>query len=540
MKTARHLVDYLKSGGIEYVFGIPAGSVNAFFDELYEEPGIEPVITKHEGAAGYMACAYAKYSQSLSVCVGSSGPGATNFITGAANAMREQLPVLFLTGAVPVASRGLNASQELNVSDAYESLTKYSVTIPTAEAFMPEIEKAAAIALEGIPGPVHVALPIDLQLTSVEQGALLPFPSRERRTPDMEIVQQAAAQLNSCEKGIIFAGQGIRQSADEVEALAEKLQWPIVTSPQAKGIIPDSHPAMKGIFGFAGVEEASEIMNDPVYQTILVLGSSLGETATNNWNPCISTGRYVIQVDHDTDVFDRKYPVDLRVHSDLALFLRQLQPLLKTKSLLQENKEEPELKQEEFNTQTVLHKVQALLPADTRYVVDIGEFMSYVVHHMKVLERDTFDINVHFGAMGSAIGGAIGAKIAQPEKPSACITGDGCFFMHGMEILTAKEYNLPVVFIVINNARLGMVHHGHSLQYKRVHKRFSQKPVSIKAMVEAMGIPAFKASNLEELDELIQKPFLETDGPSLLEIELVDEQVPPMGDRVKFLSSFGK
>ncbi|WP_308215193.1 thiamine pyrophosphate-binding protein [Sinobaca sp. H24] len=501
---------------------------------------MEPVITKHEGAAGYMACAYAKYSQSLSVCVGSSGPGATNFITGAANAMREQLPVLFLTGAVPVASRGLNASQELNVSDAYESLTKYSVTIPTAEAFMPEIEKAAAIALEGTPGPVHVALPIDLQLTSVEQGALLPFPSRERRTPDMEIVQQAAAQLNSCEKGIIFAGQGIRQSADEVEALAEKLQWPIVTSPQAKGIIPDSHPAMKGIFGFAGVEEASEIMNDPVYQTILVLGSSLGETATNNWNPCISTGRYVIQVDHDTGVFDRKYPVDLRVHSDLALFLRQLQPLLKTKSLLQENKEEPELKQEEFNTQTVLHKVQALLPADTRYVVDIGEFMSYVVHHMKVLERDTFDINVHFGAMGSAIGGAIGAKIAQPEKPSACITGDGCFFMHGMEILTAKEYNLPVVFIVINNARLGMVHHGHSLQYKRVHKRFSQKPVSIKAMVEAMGIPAFKASNLEELDELIQKPFLEADGPSLLEIELVDEQVPPMGDRVKFLSSFGK
>ncbi|RKD73367.1 acetolactate synthase-1/2/3 large subunit [Sinobaca qinghaiensis] len=540
MKTAHHLVEYLKSGGIEYIFGIPAGSVNAFFDELYEEPGMEPVITKHEGAAGYMACAYAKYSQSLSVCVGSSGPGATNFITGAANAMREQLPVLFLTGAVPIASRGLNASQELNVADAYESLVKYSVTISSAEAFMPEIEKAVSIAMEGVPGPVHVALPIDLQLTSVEEGALSPFPSRVRKAPSVEDVQQTAEQLNACEKGIIFAGQGIRQSADEVEALAEQLQWPIITSPQAKGIIADSHPRMKGIFGFAGMEEASEIMNDADYQTVLVLGSSLGETATNNWNPCIANGRYVIQADHDPAVFDRKYPVDLRIESDLSLFLKQLLPLIQPKPFLEENSGAPDKEPKIFNTQTVLHEVQSLLPADTRYIVDIGEFMAYVVHHMNVLEKDTFDINVHFGAMGSAIGGAIGAKIAQPDKPSACITGDGCFFMHGMEILTAKEYNLPVVFIVINNARLGMVHHGHSLQYKRAHHRFSQKPVSIKAMVEAMGIPAFKASSLEELEGIKRKTLMKADGPSLLEIELVDEQVPPMGDRVKFLSSFGK
>ena len=136
---------------------------------------------------------------------------------------------------------------------------------------------------------------------------------------------------------------------------------------------------------------------------------------------------------------------------------------------------------------------------DTRYTVDIGEFMSYVIHHMKVLDYDSYDINVHFGAMGVGIGSAIGSKLAEPERPVVCITGDGCFFMHGMEILTAKEQGLPILFIIMNNARLGMVYHGHSLQFKRTHPSFEQEPVNIAAMAAAMDIPSFRVNRMEDI-----------------------------------------
>ena len=146
-------------------------------------------------------------------------------------------------------------------------------------------------------------------------------------------------------------------------------------------------------------------------------------------------------------------------------------------------------------------KFQKYLPPTTRYSIDIGEFMSYVIHHMKVLDFDTFDINVHFGAMGSGIGSAIGSKLADPERPVVCITGDGCFFMHGMEILTAKEYNLPILFVIMNNARLGMVYHGHSLQYNRSHPSFEQEPINIAGMAAAMNIPSYRIDKMEDLNQ---------------------------------------
>ena len=166
--------------------------------------------------------------------------------------------------------------------------------------------------------------------------------------------------------------------------------------------------------------------------------------------------------------------------------------------------------------------------------------MSYVIHHMNVLDSDTFEINVHFGAMGSGIGSAIGSKLAEPDRPVVCITGDGCFFMHGMEILTAKEYNLPILFVVMNNARLGMVYHGHSLQYKRSHPSFEQEPINISAMAAAMNIPSYRVDGMEDLNQDVINDLMDLKGPAILEVALVDNNIPPMGDRVKFLSSFGK
>ncbi|PWA10652.1 acetolactate synthase [Pueribacillus theae] len=545
MKAVRAVIDYLKLGGVQYIFGIPAGSVNAFFDELYDVNEMTPIVTKHEGAASYMAASYAKYTNGLSVCIGSSGPGGTNFITGAANAMREHLPILFLTGGVPVGTRGLNASQELDVEPVYRPVTKYSVTVSNAHELLEEVAKATEIALSGVPGPVHVAMPIDVQLTEMEPVPIPPFPIRRPVEPDKDTIRKVAVEIANKESGCLFVGQGIRGSAQQVIELAELLDWPIVKTPQAKGLIKDDHPLLLGVFGFAGNENASAFINDNKADAILLIGTSLGETATSNYNQNIVKDRYAVQFDFDETVFHRKYEVDEPILGDISISLSWLIEELKllgfTRKSYGKKQGIANASRNEYNTQNVLLELQDALPSSTRYTVDIGEFMSYVIHYMDVVESDTFDINVHFGAMGSGIGSAIGAKLAEPNRPVVSITGDGCFFMHGMEVLTAKEYGLPILFVVMNNSRLGMVYHGHSLQYNRTHSRFEQQPINLSAMAEAMDIPSVRIEKMEDFHEYPVINLLNNlHGPAILEIDLVDNNVPPMGDRVKFLSSFGK
>ncbi|WP_342533097.1 thiamine pyrophosphate-binding protein [Lysinibacillus sp. FSL R5-0849] len=546
MKAARTVLEYLKNSGVQYIFGIPAGSVNAFFDELNDMSELTPIVTKHEGAASYMAAAYAKYTNHLSVCIGCSGPGGTNLITGAANAMREHLPVLFLTGAVPVNTIGLNASQELDAEPIFRPVTKYSVTVKESKDLLTEIVKASEIALSGVPGPVHIAIPIDVQHETVPNVEIPAPPKGTAIVPELDTIKSVAEELLARRSGYILVGQGVRNSVEQLLELAEILNWPIITTPQAKGYIPEDHPLLVGVFGFAGHEAASQLIADGDGQVLFIVGSSLGETATNNYNLNLTKNRFSIQLDFDQSVFNRKYEIDLPVlgdiHSSLLLLIEELRAkgLARTSFEVTQNKGIYEANTGEYNTKNVLLTIQKYLPASTRYAIDIGEFMSYVIHHMKVVDYDTFNINVHFGAMGSGIGSAIGSKLAEPERPVACITGDGCFFMHGMEILTAKEYNLPILFIVMNNARLGMVYHGHALQFKRTHPSFEQHPINISAMASAMDIPSFQVTELQELNQDMLHNLMNLNGPAVLEVVLTDNNTPPMGDRVKFLSSFGK
>ena len=351
MKAVRAVLDYLKGNGVQHIFGIPAGSVNAFFDELYDMPEITPIVTKHEGAASYMAAAYAKYTDQMSVCIGCSGPGGTNLVTGAANAMREHLPVLFLTGAVPVNTVGLNASQELDAEPIFRSVTKYSVTVRDSKDLLNEIVKATEIAISGVPGPVHIAMPIDVQQDEVQTIEIPEPPKRAPIVPDLDTIKKVAEELLKRENGYIFVGQGVRNSIEQLIELAEMLDWPILTSPQAKGYIPETHPLLAGVFGFAGHEAASTLVNEGDGQALLVVGSSLGETATNNWNLNLTKDRFTVQMDFDQSVFNRKYKIDIPVLGDINLSLAFLIEELKTLGLsrkgtkfVKENEERSELR----------------------------------------------------------------------------------------------------------------------------------------------------------------------------------------------------
>jgi acetolactate synthase I/II/III large subunit len=545
MKAARAVLEFLKGNGVKHIFGIPAGSVNALFDELYEMPEITPVVTKHEGAASYMAGAYAKYTGQMSVCIGCSGPGGTNLITGAANAMREHLPVLFITGAVPVNTEGLNASQELDAEPIYRSVTKYSVSLKDAKDLLNAVVVASEIAVSGVPGPVHIAMPIDVQHEDVGTPEIPAPIKRNPVVPKLDTIKAVAKELVARKSGYVFVGQGVRNSVEQLLELAEILNWPILSTPQAKGYIPESHPLLAGVYGFAGHETASKLITEGDGEVLLIVGSSLGETATNNYNVNLTKNRFTVQLDFDQSVFNRKYQADIPVLGDINLSLLFLIDELKSLGLSRNDslaavEKTKSIITEEYNTQNVLLNLQNYLPVNTRYTVDIGEIMSYVIHYMKVVDFDSLNINVHFGAMGNGIGSAIGAKLAEPERPVVCITGDGSFFMHGMEILTAKEYNLPILFVIMNNARLGMVYHGHALQFKRTHSSFEQEPVNISAIAAAMNIPTVRVNELADINQDVISSLMNAGGPAVLEVALTDNNVPPMGDRVKFLSSFGK
>lgn len=352
---------------------------------------------------------------------------------------------------------------------------------------------------------MHVALPIDVQHGSVDTLTVPVLPSREQLVPDLQTIKHVADELVSREEGIVFVGQGVRGAVEQLVELAELLDWPIITTPQAKGYIPDTHPLLVGVYGFAGHEAASNLIAEGDANVLLIVGSSLGETATNNYNVKLTENRFTIQLDFDETVFNRKYTTDLPVHGDINLSLAFLIEELRNRGLTQTSYEhklvEDETNLEDYNTKNVMLSLQNLLPPSTRYTIDIGEFMAYVINHMSVKESDTYGINVHFGAMGTGIGSAIGSKLAEPDRPVVCVTGDGCFFMHGMEILTAKEYNLPILFVVMNNARLGMVYHGHALQFKRTHPSFEQQQIDISAMAAGMGVPSFRVNSMDDLNQ---------------------------------------
>ncbi|MFC7365075.1 MULTISPECIES: thiamine pyrophosphate-binding protein [Bhargavaea] len=545
MKAGVAVLELLRSVGIDRVFGIPAGSVNVLFDGLNDYADIRPIITKHEGAAGYMAAGYAKYSGGPAVAIGSSGPGAMNMITPAANAMREQLPVLFLTGAVPSSTVGLNSSQELDAAPVFAPVTKYSKRVERGENLAEEVAKALEIALSGVPGPVHIAMPLDVQMAEIDPSRI---PHEVRPVgvkTDFAAAGQAAREIKVRNSGLIFCGQGVRGMVPEVMRLSERLGWPVVSTPVAKGLFKDTHPNFAGVYGFAGHESTGRLVQDGEFETVLVLGSSLGETATSNYNAGLARDRIVIQFDRDETVFGRKYPVDLPVLGDLEdtipAVLKELKILgAGEKSVKVPYNPERLIPGEAFTTKNVMLKLQQLLPEQTRYAVDITETEAYIIHDLNTLSPDAYDINVHFGAMGSGLSVGIAAKMAEPERPTVIITGDGCFHMHGMEILTAKEYQVPVLFIVMNNARLGLVYHGHSLQFKRVHETFSTQPMDFAKMAEGFGLPAARVASMEDLNGETIAELMASDGPALLEIVLTDDTPPPMGDRVKFLAGFAE
>jgi acetolactate synthase-1/2/3 large subunit len=552
--TAGLLLQYLQEEGVEYIFGVPGTSLVPLYHAINKQDAIKPILTKHEEGAAFMADGCARVSGNIGVCYATSGPGATNLVTGVANAYMDNIPLLVITGQVPTSIYGKGTFQDSTKEGVdsvamFDPITKYSTMVMSKYKVPEIIREAFRIALSGKKGPVHVSCPKDIMEEEVED-TLLP-PKTYRVKPeyfDRRLVIDAAEKLVRAKKPAMLVGSGVIASAatSQVLELAEMLNIPVATTPKGKGSFPESHELSLGVLGFAGSPAAEEYIIGDV-DVLLVVGASLNQMTTFSWEPKIMPSDCLIHIDIDPSQIGKNYPADIGLVGDCVAVLseisfrilrglqerdpkaeRPIEEVVKFKQRVDVfvNEEKMHSKDVPIKPQALMREFQEILPQDAIVFADTGNHTCWAIHYLK-FEQPNFISAFGMLAMGYATAAAIGGKLAAPHRPVIAIVGDGCFLMNGMEVATAVNYNVPVVWIVLNNARLGLVHElqKFSLVEKTVSTTFNR--VDLAKVAEGLGAQGFTIERPGELSEILPRA-LESGKPTVIDVLIDPDEVPPI------------
>jgi len=569
--AAQRMVDvfirYLKAEGVRYVFAIPGGLLHPLMAAVEADDVLSLIMPKHEEGAAFLADGYARVSGKLAVCAGTSGPGATNLVTGVACAFADGVPMLVVTGQAASHALGKGAAQEtpregIDIVDMFRPIAKYSAMVTTAESLSHHVRRALRLALTGRPGPVHLNVPVDLWEKASSEEWFDPKTYRsEARSFDRQAVQRAADALLAAEFPVILAGSGVAVAGaqDHLRALADLLPARVATSPRAKGVFPEDDPRSLGILGNAGHRDArNTILGDDV-DVLLTVGASLGETSTFNWTPQLRPSRALIQLDIDADRIGRNYPVDIPLVGDAQAILVELvyhihrrirdgatpaSRWVDRQDLTRghDRYEDPAARTSEHVPVTPQRwrvDLQEVLPQDAIVFSDIGGHMLFNMHHLCIGRGQRFFINLGFGSMGHGTVAPIGAALAAPNRPVFALVGDGCFTMNGMDLITAAEHDVPVIWIVENNNMHGITWHCSKLLSGGKHMRTAvyRRPLEVAAMARAMGLHARVVDRPGQMQDAVREA-LRLGGPSVIEVRVDGSIPPPLGERAKSLAGF--
>lgn len=569
-RTVDVFLRYLKAENVRYVFGIPGGLLFPFFEAVERDDDLRLIVSKHEEGAAFMADGYARLSGTMAVCAGTSGPGATNLMTGVACAHADGVPMLVITGQAASHALGKGAAQEMTREDVdivamFRPVTKYSAMVTSPESFSAHLRRALRYALTGRPGPVHLNVPVDLWEKPIREEWFDPSSYRPTtRTFDRTEVQRATDLLLGAERPVILVGSGvgIAGAEEHVRNLAELLPARVATTPRAKGLFPEDHELSLGVFGFAGHADAQKTVLGGEVDVLLTCGASLNETTTLNWHPALRPRKALIQLDIDPDKIGRNYPVDVPLVGDAQTILvellyhahRRIRESVRPSSIWggappmerdHERYMDPELRQSDAVPMTPQRwrcELQKVLPEDAVVFSDIGGHMLFNIHELSINDGQKFVINLGFGSMGHGTVAPIGAVLADIERPVFAIVGDACLTMNGMELLTAAEYGLPVIWIVENNNMHGITWHGSKMLGKGGQGLDSiryRRPLEIASMARAMGLTAFVVDSPEKMGPAVQEA-LRMRSPTVIEVRVDGSIPPPLGGRVSSLAGFIK
>jgi len=573
MTVAPRMVDvflrYLKAERANVVFGVPGGLLHPFFEAIEQDPEFQLIVTKHEEGAAFMADGYARVGRRLAVCAGTSGPGATNLLTGVSVAYADGIPLLVVTGQAASHALGKGAAQEtspeyMDTVAMFRPVTKYSTMVPSPGKLSHHLRLALRLALTGRPGPVHVNVPVDFWEQPKQEDWF--DPSTYRPTThqfDRAAVQETARKLMSAARPVILVGSGVAAAGAEehLRTLAELLPARVATTPRAKGVFPEDHPLSLGVFGFAGHTDARNTLLGSDVDALFTVGASLNETTTYNWQPELGARRAFIQLDIDAERIGRNYPVDVALVGDAQTVLIELiyhihrtirdgsapastwsaaVPLVRghERYLDADSRQSDALP---VTPQRWRADIDEVLPEDAVVFSDIGGHMLFNIHHLQISRNQRFVLNLGFGSMGHGVAAPIGAALAVGSRPVVAIVGDACFTMNGMELLTANEYQVPVIWIVENNQMHGITWHGSKLvgQRRPMDSVVYRRPLEVAAIARAMGLSAWVVDRPGQIQRVFSDA-LRLNAPCVIEVRVDGTLPPPLGDRAKTIAGFTK
>jgi len=547
---ARILLECLKMEGVDTVFGYPGGTVINIFDELYSFPEIRNILPRHEQAGVHAADGYARASGKVGVAIATSGPGATNTVTGIATAYMDSIPLVVITGQVPTALIGNDAFQEVDIIGITRPCTKHNFLVKNVKELAGIVKKAFYIARTGRPGPVLIDLPKDVQVAVTE----FKYPDKveiKGYKPTIEghpkQVEKAASMLLSARKPVIYVGGGVvlGNAAAELRKLAETLHAPVTTTLMGLGSFPEDSPLSLGLLGMHGTFYANMAVTE--CDLLVAVGARFDDRVTGKI-PAFAPHAKIIHMDVDPTSIRKNVRVDLPIvgavqdvltklnafledrHDAVDSFRKSIKPWLaqidgwKAKQPMG-FKESAQVIKPQF----VIRKLRELSAPDAIIATDVGQHQMWTAQFFTFTSPRTLLSSGGLGTMGYGLPAAMGAQAAFPERQVIAVCGDGGFQMNLQEIATLVQNRLPVKVCVLNNNYLGMVRQWQELFFG---KRYSQTvldlPIDFVKLAEAFGATGFTAAKPDEVEETIRKGF-STAGPVIMEFKIDrEEKVLPM------------
>ena len=546
LKGAEIICQSLIREGVEILFGHPGGAILPFYDALWAYPQLRHILVRHEQAAAHAADAYSRVSGKVGVCVATSGPGATNLVTGIMGAKADSVPMVAITGQVARTALGSEAFQECDICSITATCTKKSFMVMSANDLAPTIREAFAIAQEGRPGPVLIDIPRDVQLEMADAE----FPEvTPLRYPDLSAetkgnLQAAARLINEAERPLIISGHGVLASGAtaQLRGLAETTGIPVITTLLGLSSFPSVHPLNLGMLGMHGMYWANIAVDEA--DLIVGVGMRFDDRVTGRASTFAPHAR-IIHVDIEPTQIGRNVPVEVALPSDAKAVLQALTPLVShtprsnwMEHINRMRREHPSLAippSDKLQTQHVMSGLNNLLQEDpgAMVVTGVGQHQMWAAQFLSFNVANTFVSSGGQGAMGFEVPAALGMQAARPEATVWSIAGDGGFQMTLQELITAAEEKLPVKYALINNGHLGMVRQWQEMYFDNHLKAVPVPGPDYMKLAEAYGLGAVRVSEQEEVLPALRKAKAH-DGPFLIEF-VVDQatnvypMVPPGG-----------
>ena len=509
------VIECLKEQGVDTVFGYPGGTILNIYDELYKHSDeIHHILTSHEQGAAHAADGYARSTGKVGVCFATSGPGATNLVTGIATAFMDSVPVVAVTCNVGVPLLGKDSFQEVDIAGVVMPITKHSFIVKDVTKLAKTLRRAFAIAKSGRPGPVLVDITKDVtaaktEYTKVEPKEIKPFVS-EIKEEDLE---KAVEMIQEAKRPFIFVGGGA-VAADawkEVRELAHKIQAPVTDSLMGKGVFDGEDELYTGMLGMHGTKASN--LGVTKCDLLITIGARFSDRVTGNTRNFARNAK-VLQIDVDATEINKNILVDCSVLGDAKVILQKLNEKISEKEhkewieTIEELKEKYPLRynQEGLTGPAVIEELYRQTKGDAIIVTEVGQHQMWAAQYYKYKMPRRFLSSGGLGTMGYGLGAAIGAKTANPDKVVINVAGDGCFRMNMNEIATATRNNMPLIQVVINNHVLGMVRQWQTLFYDhRYSNTVLNDKVDFVKFAEEMGAVGIRITKKEELDDAIKK-----------------------------------